>query len=502
MTDLWQSNQTAVAIQEGGPGNAILLLRADATVTGPSGGGQSVVSRFTRDYKRGAGAYTRAGVVKDSDPEPFTFDVMQRLNHTDFVRVLKKLECEHNLFVREHCGAVEDMTNFNSMLVMAETFGIGGSLSDNIAQGMTAQAVEVNRVVNESASEQVPVIKVQHLDISGTVSDIALNDIISVGIQQCAGDCGPTNDGNQDFWAVGDSDATPGYGGAGAPNFLYTTDGGTTWGTKAIDVFLSGNALRVIRVGAYVLTCSATNGVAYARFQDILDGVANPWALATGLTTPFPNALTYAGDNTVWAVGNTGRIWKSTDGGFTFTLVSNAAQTSQNLNDVVFATPNLGWIVGNAGVIIKYYNGALSLLNAVSGLTANLLTIATPDRRTNELYIGTAVGTIWRTRDQGKTFAALTVPLNGSGQINKVAFSGYKGLIFWALQKNAAGTKSRILRDYSGGYMQSNAVDVVGTFDTPDNSIINSIAPSDANVALTVGELNGSVSAAFIGKVS
>lgn len=493
--ETWQSNETVVEIQRGGPGNPILLLDMSATLSGPSGGGQGVVDRFTRNIK---GGYIRSSVDVDGDPERWTFDLTTRLQVADFLRQLKRERCEHNIRARYHCGVKTDTTNYNAILSYYQTFGIGFSYTENIANGTTAASPDTMTTVNESASEEVRVRKVKHDDITASVSDFAINDVISIGVEQCTGICGVENDGNQDFWAVTDVDTTPGYQSIGAPNFLYTTDGGTTWTAKAIDVALSANALRVYQFGAFVFVTLGSSGVAYARFQDIKDGVSNPWALATGLSGLTVNALASTTGNDVYAVSNGGNISKSTDGGFSFTTISAGTITTQNLNDIVFASPTVGWIVGNAGVVIKFNNGSFSL-TTISGLSANINTVATPDNRTREMYLGTAGGQIYRTRDTGTTWANMAFPATGTGSVKKLAFSGPGGYHLWIVQHNVAGSKSRILRDLSGGALGRD-VENVGTFDTPANSIINSFAPSDANTGVSVGEVDGTY--AFIGRVA
>lgn len=497
MGELWKTNQTVVEIQRGGPGNPILLLDPSASVTGPSGGGQTVADRWTRDFARGAGAYKRAGVYRDANPERFTFDLSTNLQVSDFLQKLTRLRCEHTLIVRYHCGNVEDVTNFNARLVYPESFGTGYSYDNNIASGEPMD-VPLRTVVNESASEEVRVPKVQHLDISASVSDFALNDIISVGIEQCAGDCGLENDGLQDYWAVSDRDTTPGYGSTSVPMFYYTENGGSSWTSSAITAALTADAFRVYRIGGYIFVCLGSSGLAYAKFQDVKDGIVGAWALATGLTGLTVNALAYAGGTDVYVACNSGNIYKSTDSGFSFSALSAGTVTSQNLNDVVFVSNTLGWFVGNSGAVVKYFNGALSLVS-ISGLTSNIQTAAIHVDRPKELYIGNANGTIYRTRDTGVTWANMGFVGSGTGQIKKLAFGGYKGMHLFAIQHNIAGTKSRVLRDISGGALGYN-VEVVGSYDSPANSLMNSIAPADANTALVVGELDGG--AAFLGKIS
>lgn len=497
MGELWQVNQTVVEIQRGGPGTAIVLLDPSATVSGPSGGGQSVADRWTRDFEGGAGAYKRAGVYRDGAPERFTFDLSTNLQVSDFLTKLTKFKCEHILRVRYHCGNVEDPTNYNAQLVYTQAFGTGYNYDNNIANG-TPEGVPLMTVVNESASEEVRVSKVQHLDISASVSDFALNDIISVGVEQCAGDCGLENDGNQKFFAVGDRDNTPGYASTSVPMFHYTEDGGSTWDDNPIDVALTQDALRVYSIGQYVFVALGSSGLGYARFQDIKDGVSNPWALATGLSGLTVNALAYAGGADVYVAANGGNIYKSTDGGLSFTALSAGTVTAQNLNDVVFVSNTLGYFVGNSGAIVKYFNGALTLIT-VSGLTANINTVAIHKDRPKEVYVGTAGGNIYRSRDVGVTWTSMSFPGFGAGQIKMLRFAGPQGMHLYAIQRNVAGTKSRVLRDLSGGFL-SYCTEVVGSYDSPANSVINAIAPSDANTALTVGEKDGDY--AFIGKIS
>jgi hypothetical protein len=502
MSDQWESNFTVVEMQEGGPGNPIKLMPSSTTVTGPTGGGQSVTSRWTRDYKRGAGAYKSAGVVVDSDPERYTADLSVRISITKFINDMNRRKCMHNLRVRQHCADVEDFTNYNAIMVMHEAYGTGQTVTENVANGTTAASVDEMNQVAESASDLVNVKQVSHLDVSDAVSDVAINEVIAVGYPICEGPCGNTNDGNQDYWAVTDVDTTPGYG-VGAPVFLYTQDGEETWNASYINSALLGNATDVIKVGGKVLVALDANAVAYASFADILAGVVNPWVAAAGLTTPFPVALAQAEGGHVFACGDDGRIWESTNSGLSWTLISNGAQTTENLVDCAFASDVQGWFVGENGAIVEYHNGALTLIVARTAagvaLTDNILTVAVPEDREKEVYLGTAAGTIWRSRDTGGVFEIMPFPQSGVGQVNKLAFSGPRGFHLWIVQRNAAGTKSRVLRDLSGGAL-ADFVEVIGSWDDPANSVINSVAPSDVNTAATVGELDGGYG--FIGRIS
>ena len=116
MADQWESNFTVVDIQEGGAGNPYLIMPLDTTVSGWAGGGQSVTTRYGRDFKKGAGAYKSVGTVVDSDPERYAADLTVRVSITRFIETMKKRNCMHNLRVRQLCNDVEDFTNLTKLV--------------------------------------------------------------------------------------------------------------------------------------------------------------------------------------------------------------------------------------------------------------------------------------------------------------------------------------------------------------------------------------------------
>jgi hypothetical protein len=497
--DRWEVNKTWVMIQEGGPGNLPKLLPDDTTVSSPSGGGQSVTDLFARDRSKVGGSYRRQGVVVDSDPERYTFDLMTRISISKFIDNLSRRQCEHTLWVRHSCGAYDDVTNYEAMLGYQGVYGVGTTKSENIANGTTAADADLMQTVNESASEEMPIKKVNHLDVRGTEVDVAINAMISIGAATCGCGCGTEDSGIFDYLCVTDQDAAPGYQGSPAPYLGWSQEssaGEIDWTWVLIEDFLDGDAIDVLYAGGYVLVVSATNGVAYAKYSDLVAGVTTPFSLATGFTGGnFPNAIASAGAGTVWAVGDGGYIWKSTDNGQSFTEISAGTYTTNNLNDV------FGWMVGDSGTVLTYQNGAISLVTVTDEtegtLTDNVQKVAVPQGRQCEAYIA-AAGTIWRTKDKGDNWEYMEFIGHGTGTIESIKFSGPNGHMFWAVQTNVAGTKSRVLRDFSGGAL-SYAVDIVGSYASPANSVINDIAPANLNYAATGGEVDGGYG--FIGRI-
>lgn len=509
---LWSNRptNTFVDVQPGGSGNAWAIFDRDGGINGPSGGGQPVESRWGRGDN---GGFEPRGTVVTGNPERFTGQLSTRLKYEEFLLTLQQTNCFYNLRVRQICDDPYQLTNYKAAIVYPESFTTSRSYSDNLANATEDNEADLMDQYDFSAITESRYLKCRHDDIKKTWSDFAFNRVRNVSTIRCGGgDCGIPQQGNENYVAVTDVDNTPGYAGNPAPNLYYTTDRGVNWSSVAIPLFPNGNATDVVKAGGLILVACPTFGVAYARYQDILDQVPNPnvWTLSSGFSAPNgPNALSVVDGSLVIAVGNNGRIWQSTDGGLTFTLIDSTT-TAVTLNAVSFASENLAWIGGNSGVLLRVSiaNGVVATIAIVpvrttAGVTlsSNILTVQAPSNRVNEVYVGTAGGQVWRSRAATNSrvfFETLSFVLSGNGQINDIQFAGYKGEVMFVIQTNAA-SNSRVLRDLSGGAM-GNDVEVIGDFTSPANNKMNSIATANVNEAVTVGEVVNSYG--WIGKVA
>jgi len=79
--------------------------------------------------------------------------------------------------------------------------------------------------------------------------------------------------------------------------------------------------------------------------------VSLPWTLA--LSASNINDMTFVSSDTGYACANSGVIYKSTDGGFTWSTLSNGTLTVQNLNSVSFVDSTTGYFAGASGALIK-----------------------------------------------------------------------------------------------------------------------------------------------------
>lgn len=489
-------DQSSVDIQPGGPGNPWIVLDVDGMLDGPSGGGRD---RETL-WGRGDTGLQPRGIIQTSNPHDWTFTASYPLSAKNFLD--RNTDCPFSIRARVRCGKLTNMTDYGSpgMLAYAEVTNTDWTYDNPLATNDGVDT-DVKRQFGGTASLELRITKVAHDDISAKVlSDADINKVISIGFQRCAGDCGPGTTEEDSFLAVTDRDSTPGYSGNATARLYWTTDRAVTWNSVPIDPYTLADATDVVFLGDRIVVFSTGKAPAYASFTDIQNGVTAPnlWSTSTGfsaIASPnFPKAAVAPNSQTIFAVGNGGRIWRSTDAGGSFTLIDNAATTTQNLNALDFQDDTLGYIGGDAGVFIRYVNGSLSRLTVsdVNGtLSANINTVKTPPYRGSEVYLGTAGGEIWRSRNVNKTivtWANLGIDRKGEGSITALYFAAYQGAQLYYLQKNAAGL-SRVMRDLSGGYI-AGQTEAIGNFTTPSNFGYNSIAMANQNFGIVVGEIH------------
>ncbi len=502
---LWdnRSQMSAAYIRKGGAGNRYTLLdETGAQVDAMTGGAADVESRFGLDAK---GNRQYLGSMVQGDAARWTTSAMFRIESSRLIAQLRKSNCPFDLMVIQRCGEIGAL-NYTWGLLYYDGYTTNISFDNSMTLLADNTQTDLMRQLDLSfAPIEDAALKLVHRDISGTVSDFGYNDIINVGVAHCAGDCGAVgeNDGEQEFWAVTDADNTPGHGGSSAPTFKYTEDGGVTWNSSSIQVLLgaTAHANAVAKAGQYVVVVGET-GIAYAKFQDIKDGVANPWVLA--LSASALNDVVYVGGDTLWACGDAGVIYKSTDGGFSWTAVTSP--TANNLLSVAFVDTTTVYFAGASGTLIQYFNGTLALVvvrTSVGGaaITATFNKVACAPLRGNEVFIGTATGLMYRSTNALGSYVLFSLmtglPLSGNGSIADLAFAGYKGSVLYIIQ-TAANATSRVLRDISGG-ATGMQIEEIGGFTSPSNFGITAIAPASITRALTVGEIHETYG--FIGSV-
>lgn len=504
----WKNDgsSSVIDIQPGGPGQSNwMLLDPNGQLDTLSGGGRPKTSLWGRGAR---GGLSPRGFVLTGNPDDVTGNMSYPYTSENF---LKRLDCPFSLRARQYCGgnkgvmtayANPGMVTLNEAVVTSLTTNNGLSMMDG-------QGSDVQRQAAVSATLEEDVMQVAHDDISLTTFDVAINRIINIGARVCAGQCGPGATEEDSWLAVTNKDSAPAYSGNPAPYLLWTTDRMVTRNQARIGLFTNADAKDVVLAGDRVVVFSDTKAPAYAKLADIYNGVTDPllWAASSGFSaisgSNFPKAAVAVDALTILCVGAGGRIWLSTDGGISFTLIyDTGVLTSQNLNAIDAQPTGNAYVGGNSGVFIRLaktpgansFTGSLITVKdaSLNTLASNINSVRTPPLRGNEVFLGTAGGEIWVSMMVNATatvFENRSIDRKGIGSITDMNFIGYRGSVLYIIQTNTDNT-SRVLRDFSGGKLATD-VEMVGSFTAPGNFGINSIAPANVNMALTGGNLHG-----------
>ncbi len=192
---------------------------------------------------------------------------------------------------------------------------------------------------------------------------------------------------------------------------------------------LAGNELRAVAfadaqegwaVGAHGTILHTTNAgvpdTTYVPpFGELPGGVKRTRAQFSG-TEAALNGVAIAASGTVWAVGDTGTIVRTTNSGQTWLPVRSG--TSLRLNAVA-AEDAAAWAVGERGTILSWNGSAWTA--RTSGTAEELLAVdfATPS-------LGWAGGrnrTLLRTADGGRTWSSISTTLPASAEIRGLSFT-------------------------------------------------------------------------------
>lgn len=511
MTIKWKTgaDKTAVDVRVGGPGNNWKVLDPDGMIDAPSGGGRDRTTLWGRGEKYGL---KPRGYIFNGNPHDWTFNISYPLTAQNFLSRIA--DCPFDVRARNRCDDASNMTSYSApgALGYSEITNNDYSYSDPIA-AMDGTDADVKRALACTATFEERYTKLAHDDITKQWFDADVNRVLNISPVRCTGDCGVAVT-EEDWWiAVSDRDSTPGYSGNATARLGWTLDKGATWNSVPIDLFQAADATDVVFLGDRIVVFSADKAPCYASFTDIVNGVTAPnlWTPSTGFSLitagNFPKAASAPNSAQIVAVGNGGRIWSSTDGGGSFTLIDAGATTSQNLNAVDFQDATLGYIGGNSGTLLRvivrdnsFTISRIIVTDGTSTLSANINSVRTPPTRGSEVYVGTAGGEIWRSRNATATrplFENRTFSLNANGSVTDMAFIGYRGDVLYVLQRNT-NNSNRVLRDLSGGAL-GNDVEVIGDFNTPPNFGINSIGMANVNFGLTVGQIHEQYG--FIGQI-
>lgn len=323
---------------------------------------------------------------------------------------------------------------------------------------------------------------------SGDWAPLAINDVCNAaGIDYYAGTSGTMLKRDGATWTAQDAGVTDltsvKYAGAAlqfwaagaGDTVLWSDDGGGTWNSIPTGLGFDWNDMSVVETGGgqFLVTVVADNGnVAYTTMSNPPGGgpVWNSPASVPG-GTPDLKSVDFYNEDIGWAVGESGTVWQTLDGGQNWADVQ--------FNDVFSLGADDTYMVGNGGTIVHWDALAQTAelqYNATTWTTENLNAICMANADN-----GYAVG------ENGTVIQFSTGTWAAPAQVGTVVHPDLKGIDMRAADGGyAVGSDSG-----SGYYVQlvggvwGDAVQI-GTVDHPPLSAI-SLAAADAGYAVGDG---------------
>ncbi len=187
-----------------------------------------------------------------------------------------------------------------------------------------------------------------------------------------------------------------------------TINGGKNWSKTTLPSTVTLNDVEML---------STSSAVAVGDGGTIDKYSSGIWSAAVSVTTQRLRGVSFANQNRGLAVGDSGVVVFSTNGGtYWYPFVSG---TTQNLYSVDFVDSMYAWAVGASGTIIYTTNGGGSWSPQTSG-TTQLLSGVDFTSRTSGTAVG-ASGVILRTENGGTTWVSQTS--HTTGTITEVSFT-------------------------------------------------------------------------------
>ena len=321
----------------------------------------------------------------------------------------------------------------------------------------------------------------------------ALNDIVFDMLDECAGDCGPTVERDDNGFIVTD-------GGVASPpsdaDIWLTDDKGSTWANATGAVpspFAGGDVLSAVRFqvdkDAYRLLVASGQKAGSAQIAYSDDDGATWTTVTVGATAwegATHSASLFALDKShIWFATSHGRVYFSSDGGATWTSQASAltASLARPLNAVAFFDALDGYAVGNTDTIIKTSDGGDNWSVVTSPSSAkNLFALEVLSQ--DMLLVGSSGDGLWKSLDGGDTWTSVVFTGQGTtGTVRDVDFAPENELVGFMIH-NTSAPAGTIHRTLDGGISWERV-------STPTNLGLNAVVAIDENTAFAVGEPQG-----------
>ncbi len=323
--------------------------------------------------------------------------------------LLDELPCPYNLFVYySACGADEDPTNYDFIDIL-EGVRLTETTQAGVVNAIAADDetdVGVDVVVEASAEAAARVVIKPLNSTAFTISALTGRVIDDIAVcdptPQCAGDCSNDTIGCQTLWII--TRGSPGF--YGDSRIYKSTDGGTTWVENSNVFTIDSDTMSSVSCDEDVVIVTNSDS---SEYQFTNDG-GTTWTL---VTTPDQviNDVFVLSSTKIWFAAAAGNIYFSSDKGASIVTQDDGVATAENLNSIHFADSQLGYAVGNSNAFVRTTDGGTNWALVTGPVVGVALNIVRAVEDTDILYVGDAAGEVYRSLDQGATWATVLTGL-------------------------------------------------------------------------------------------
>jgi len=270
-------------------------------------------------------------------------------------------------------------------------------------------------------------------------------------------------------------------------NVWYTEDHGETWAQTSTNPFAAAmDIVDILAIGTktnhrVIVANGTTQAAAPAQiaYADVSDMGTTSWITVDvgDVDGEYITDLLFVDWMHVYAATDGGRIYRSQDGGASWTAVYTAGAV--DINKMAGLGDGTIWAVGNSNLVVMSNDGGVSW-NTVAGpatIAEDLLSVAvTPD---GTIFIGVSDGSVYGSFNDGVEYSLLPVQGVAATAVNDIVVWGDSSI--WLAVSTASG--GRVLRSIDGG-----ASFRLWDLNMPTNSGIDSLFMVDVNTVWAIGQ--------------
>ena len=323
------------------------------------------------------------------------------------------------------------------------------SLTNYSTEDLGALSSDENAAIMETSDISIgnfyEVLQLTFQERASTIVTNQLVDAIVCDLRTC-GECGDFSDGcYKGFVLQGGILGSPGT----APDVIYTSNKGGTWGTDEITTMISSETADGIScLGDYVFVVSNDTGSLHYKEKDFVTG-GTP-ALWAEITTGF---VAGGEPNDVWSVGtgaficgDGGYVYYTTDPSLGVSVLDAGEATTNNLNAIHALSDDRAVAVGQTDTIIYTTNRVSWVVATATGGGGNLQGVWM--RTEDEWWVVDDNGDVWYTVNAGVSWTEKVIPGIAITALYDIQFAT-DSVGYIAGTANAVGA---LWRTYDGGY--------------------------------------------------